>query len=227
MKFLSGLTTKLTLKIYSASRIGLALIMVPALMASILAVSGALAAPAATNPDGDLSIEPITAYNFVVDSNVLTPATYGPKSATLGAKFCNTGSNALTDLTAYIGNYDGGGSPTPGVFPTRDSSTFALEHGHLLNTGLYSLTHEGGSAGVADATRYIGDLAAGECKTQYWLVSYPQTNPAGTVSVTGGSIKPDDDLWLNYDFWASANDGGTPLTADERIKVTMRNEISA
>jgi hypothetical protein len=185
----------------------------------------AFAAPSAANPDGDLRIDPITAYNFVVDSNVLSPSTYGPESATLGAKFCNDGGNDLTDVYAYIGDYSG--TPTPGIYPTRDSATFGGEHDHLLNTGLYSLTHEGGSAGLADATRYIGTIPAGECITQFWLVSYPRTTPDGTVSVTGGSIKPFDDLWLEYDFWATANDGGTPLTADETTRVTMRNEISA
>jgi LPXTG-site transpeptidase (sortase) family protein len=191
---------------------------------ALLTAVPAMAAPSAANPDGDLRIEPITAYNFVVDSNVLSPSTYAPESATLGAKICNDGTNDLTDVFMYIGDFSGG---TPGIYPTRDSATFAGEHDHLLNTGLYSLTHEGGSLGLADATRYISAIPAGECVTQYWLVSYPRTNPAGTVSVTGGSIKPFDDLWLEYDIWATAQDGGTPLAADVTTKVTMRNEISA
>ncbi len=239
MKMVSISPAKLASKIYPVTRVALAFLVIPALLAAALAIPGVrevLAAPLAGNPNGDLEIKPITAYNFVVDSNVLTPATYAPRSATLGAKFCNNGSNALTDVVAYIGNYNGGTSSTPGIYPSRDSSAFGGEHDHLLNTGDYFLIHEGGSAGTADATRYIGDLAAGECKTQYWLVTYPRkangvapdyTFDEGNVSVTGGSIKPDDDLWLNYDFWATADDGGSPLKADERIKVTMRNEISA
>ncbi len=39
--------------------------------------------PTRANPDGDLEINPITAYNFVVDSNVLSPSTYAPESAML------------------------------------------------------------------------------------------------------------------------------------------------
>ena len=108
MKLFSTLTHKVSLKIYSFTRIALALIMLPALIASIFAVPGvrdAFASPLAGNPDGVLKIEPITAYNFVVDSNVLTPATYGPKAATLGAKVCNTGPTALANVFAYIGNF--------------------------------------------------------------------------------------------------------------------------
>jgi uncharacterized repeat protein (TIGR01451 family) len=38
---------------------------------------------------------------------------------------------------------------------------------------------------------------------------------------------PSDDLWLNYDIWASAQDGATTRRVDKTSKVTMRNEISA
>ena len=61
--------------------------------------------------------------------------------------------------------------------------------------------------------------------TQYWLVSYPQLDTTGK-SVTGG-IKPDDDLWLEYDIWASADAAGAALRADVTRRATMRNEISA
>ena len=40
-------------------------------------------------------------------------------------------------------------------------------------------------------------------------------------------IKPDDDLVLDYDIWATADDGGVPLAADDTRTATMRNEISA
>ena len=43
----------------------------------------------AANPDGDLRIEAFNAPNFVVDSNIETPATYGPRAVHLGAQFCN------------------------------------------------------------------------------------------------------------------------------------------
>src|SRR5215207_9635166 len=52
----------------------------------------------ATNPSGDLRIEVITAYNFIVDSNVESPSTYAPEAATIGAKFCNDGTNDMTNV---------------------------------------------------------------------------------------------------------------------------------
>src|SRR5215207_3734335 len=134
----------------------------------------------ATNPSGDLRIEVITAYNFIVDSNVESPSTYAPRAATLGAKFCNDGANDLSDVFGYVGNYDPNGDlnpidSTPGIYPSRTHPGLA---------GTFSLTHEGGSAGLNDATRYVGTIPAGECRTQYWLVSYPRLDGAGN-SVTG------------------------------------------
>jgi hypothetical protein len=181
----------------------------------------------AANPNGDLSINIITAYNFVVDSNVETPATYAPEAATVGAQICNTGSNDMTDVQIYIGDYS---TQTYGTYPTRDSSTgaFIAEHPHLADTGTYSFTHEGGSAGTDDAYRYIPTLDAGECTTQYWVISYPRrANPDNSGTTVTGNIKPEDDLYLFYDIWATAIDGGTSITADQRRRATMRNEISA
>lgn len=171
---------------------------------------------AAANPSGDLRIEVFTAYNVIVDSNVETPATYAPEAFHVGMQVCNDGSNAMTDVSAYIGNYINGSSDTPGVYPSRTHSGL---------TGTFSLTHHGGSAGTRDAVRYVGNLAAGACATQYWLVGYPRLDDTGK-SVTLG-IKPDDDLWLEYDIWATALDAGVPTTAETTRKVTMRNEISA
>jgi len=192
----------------------------------------------AANPSGDLRIVPLSAYNFVVDSNVTTPATYAPEAGTVAAQFCNDGGNDLTDVSVYVGDFKGSvAASTPGVYPVSDSDVADADSypydtqfntaTHLQNSGEYSLTHEGGSAGTGDATRYIGTIPAGECVTQYWIVSYPRLkNGDSTVSVTG-NVKPDDDLWLNYDFWASAKDGASALLADTTRKVTMRNEISA
>jgi hypothetical protein len=185
----------------------------------------------AANPDGTLKIEIITAYNFIVDSNVTTPATHAPKSATIGAKVCNTGGTAMTGVTAYVGDFKGTvATSTPGTYPVRDSdtdATFKATSPHLADSGDYSLTHEGGSAGKADAVRYIGSLAAGACRVEYWLVSYPRLkNGDPTQSVTGG-IKPGDDLWLEYDIWVAATEGVTPRLADVTRRATMRNEISA
>ena len=53
-------------------------------------------ARAQTTVDGPLRMEVITAYNFVVDSNVETPASYSPSAAHLGVKIVNTGSTTLS-----------------------------------------------------------------------------------------------------------------------------------
>lgn len=183
-------------------------------------VLATVAVATAANPTGDLRIEIIAAYNLVVDSNVESPSTYAPEAATLGAKICNDGANDLTDAFAYIGNFNTAtpSSSTPGRYPSVTNPSTG-------QVGTFSLTHEGGSAGMNDATRYIGAIPAGECVTQYWLISYPRLDDNGD-SVTRG-IKSDDDLVLSYDIWASANDGATALTADDTRTVTMRNEISA
>ena len=167
----------------------------------------------AANPAGDLRIEVGTAYNFVVDSNVESPSTYAPRSAYLSATYYNDGTNALTDVWAYIGDYT---NNTPGVYPSRT---------HAGLVGTFSLQHEGGSLGTADASRYLRTLDPGESVTVYWLVSYPNLDEEGNT-VTGG-IKPDDDLWLQYSIWGTAQDGGAPLEAEVDRTVTMRNEISA
>ena len=181
------------------------------------------AAPSdAANPTNGLRIEIMAAYNAVVDSNVESPSTYAPRAGMLGAHFCNDGTNTLTNVWAYIGDYVAGGASTPGVYPRRT---------HMSLVGFppdskFALTHEGGSAGLADASRYIGTIRPGECKMVYWLVGYPNLDANGDA-VWGPSIKPDDDLWLEYDIWATAQRAGTPIVADQTRTLTMRNEISA
>lgn len=171
----------------------------------------------AANPSGDLRIEIMSAYNFVVDSNVESPSTYAPRSAYLGAKIYNDGTNDLTDVYAYIGNFT---NSTPGIYPARTHMTLAAPPGG------FSLIHEGGSAGTMDATRYMGTIPAGGYVAVYWLVSYPNLDVNGDA-VWGPSVKPDDDLWLEYYVWATANDAGSPAAADVKRTITMRNEISA
>jgi len=179
-------------------------------------------AAAAVQPqDGGLRIEAIYGPNLIVDSNVESPSTYAPRSATFAAKVCNTGGTTLTDIFVSVGNYDlnndgNGSDSTPGIYPTKT---------HAPLVGTFSLTHEGGSARTLDATRYMFTLTANECRFQYWLFSYPRLDNLGN-SVTGG-IKPDDDLKLDFDMWASASDGGTPRSVNIMHTVTMRNEISA
>lgn len=173
----------------------------------------------AQNPSGDLRIEVIAAYNLVVDSNVESPSTYAPRSAYLGAKIWNDGPNDITNAFAYIGNF---ASNTPGIYPPRAQ----LPHLGPLTTNMFALTHEGGSAGTADATRSLGTIPAGGYVPVYWLISYPNVGTNG-AAVWGPSVKPDDDLWLNYDIWATAKDEDVDRTASVTRKVTMRNEISS
>lgn len=171
---------------------------------------------------GTLSVEIIAAPNLVVDSNALSPSTYAPKVATVIGKICNTGSDPLTNVTAYIGDYTGGGAVlgTPGVYPVKSNVTIGAQ----LYSGSYSFTHLGG---IADASRAMGSLAAGACRYQYWSFEYPHLANAGTIPTWGSSVKPDDDLYLDFDIWAIGYEGVTQRTANAIHSATMRNEISA
>lgn len=209
--------------------------------------------PISYDAPGGLTIEPIVAYNLIVDSNVLSPSSYGPSSATMGAKFCNPSTTVtLNNAWAYIGNYDANydgtlGDAAIGTYPVRkgtapayDPAAFAAAYGNATTNPIvdatstdyggpaFSLQHESGSVSVTqDASRYLGTLDPGECVTQYWLVSYPRkaqgSSWSGWRDVTGG-VKGEDDLWLPFFFWGSADTVGTSY--DWRA-VTMRNEISA
>ncbi len=190
-------------------------------VAAFALVCGAAAAHAGL-ADGALRVEMITAYNLVVDSNAGTPSSYAPRSAYLGATFHNEGAVSLTDVLARIGDYKGGTGDTPGVYPSRVHPGLT---GPLAG-GAFALVHEGGRAGLADATRYIASIPAGGSVTIYWLIGYPQLDVNG-VPTWGASVKPDDDLWLQYDVWATAKEGGTSRAVDLTRTVTLRNEISA
>ena len=202
---------------------GLLLAVVLALLASLTRTSESFAA-------GTLTVEILASYNLVVDSNVETPATYAPEVATVGGRYCNTGDAALTDVRAYIGNYDPAtpASSTPGVYPSRDSSqgAFQSEHPHLANSGTYSFTHVGGSAGTDDASRFLGTLEPGECEVQYWHFTYPRRgNPNNTGDAVWGLTRdPNDDLRLEFDMWGASTEGAS---ANATWQARMRNEISA
>ena len=168
------------------------------------------------NPSGDLRIELIAGHNFTVRNNIESQPGTSPYAAVLGAKIFNDGTTVMTNVYAYIGNYDGGGSPTPGIYPSRT---------HPGLTGTLSLQHVGGSVGLADASRYIGRLEPGESITMYWLVEYPLMDETGQ-NVTLGS-KPDDDLFLYFDIWARADQGASTYTADVRRRVYMRRMLQA
>ncbi|HEX7705984.1 MAG TPA: SdrD B-like domain-containing protein [Thermoanaerobaculia bacterium] len=181
---------------------------------------------------GALRVEIVNGYNLVVDSNVTSPSTYGPSAAYIGANVCNIGNAPLQNVIAYTGDYKNGIGSTPGLFPVFNSA--GDPRTHLTNTGTYSLTLESGTTGLPNATRYIGDLEPGQCRIQYWLITYPQCvnvggerdTPPCEVSITGG-VKPDDDLSLNYDIWATTSTAIAQPTVSQRRSLTMRNEISA
>ncbi|MCI5156850.1 MAG: hypothetical protein D3906_00115 [Candidatus Electrothrix sp. AUS1_2] len=211
----------------------------------VMLVCGVLPVAAqAANPDGQLRIEIISAYNLVVDSNVTTPATYAPEAATLGAKVCNDGTEAMNEVQVYIGNYDwdhddNAATPninSPGTYPVFDST--GDSRSWLANTGEYSFTHESGSfTSDSDASRaWVGTLEPGECRVEYWVVSYPRCvnvggspqSPPCDTAITGGSTTADD-LSLSYDIWATGSYGaaGTALEAEDSRSLTLRSEISA
>lgn len=169
-----------------------------------------------------LRVEVVTAPNFVVDSNVESPSTYGPRAAYIGVRVWNDTAAALSNVFVYIGDYVDGAHDTPGIYPRRAHMTLT----GFAPDGKFALTHEGGSAGTADATRYVGTIPAGGYKTAYWLVSYPTKDSLGHA-VWGPSVKPFDDLWLQYDVWAVGASSGAPVTSLVTSTVTLRNEISA
>jgi hypothetical protein len=193
--------------------------------------------PTAAAAPGDLNITIHAAFNLIVDSNVSSPSTYAPRVATVNGRFCNSSGSTMTDVYGYIGN---SAANTPGVYPALDTnaSGFAATYpqwSYLANTGSYAFQHVGGATGTADATRYIGDIEAGQCKVQYWSFTYPACAntavagvpvepPCTTTPTWGPSVKPDDDLSLRFDIWGTGSGGG----ADNKSwTMTMRNEISA
>jgi uncharacterized repeat protein (TIGR01451 family) len=191
-------------------------------LAGLVVVLGWGASLYAATQDGPLRVEVITAYNLIVDSNAGTPSSYAPRSAYIGVTFHNDGATALNDVFACIGNYNGGTGATPGIYPARTHADLMGP----LDGGAFAFTHEGGSAGLADATRYLASIPAGESVTVYWLVGYDQLDVHGTP-LWGDSVKPDDDLWLEYDVWATAREGATERTVDLTRTMTFRNEITA
>ena len=199
----------------------LTMLLIAVLLGGILLVQVSL-----VHAQSDLGVEIVAGYNLVVDSNSTSPSTYAPSVATVMGRFCNNTLSDMTNVIAYIGD-----SSAPGQYPQLDSAT-DLPGGHpLWNTGIYAFRHVGGRIGTADATRYIGTLPAGECRVQYWHFEYPRCrneggawrDPPCVVPTWGTSVKPDDDLALSFDIWATADS----YSGSASWTMTMRNEISA
>ncbi len=188
--------------------------------------------------------EPLNAYNLVVDSNINGMSTASPSAATVIVRFCNTGDAPLTNVTGYIGDYNPTtpANSTIGIYPPRSTGDagFSTQHPALMDITptTYRFQHIGGALGTADGARYMGTLAVGECRYQYWHFTYPlcegnlsapcqKTNPLASAT-WGESVKPQDDLWLTFDTWATSDQyplaSGVP---NDNWKMTMRNEISA
>ena len=88
---------------------------------------------------------------LLVDSN--DPAS-GPQVAVAYATVSNTGTAIAHDVYMYIGN-----GITPGTFaPGSDGDSLSM------------------LGGATDATRFILNLAPGESKTVYWMLTYPLTD---------------------------------------------------
>jgi hypothetical protein len=200
------------------------------LLIALLLAGALLLQVSAVHAQSNLSVEIIAGYNLVVDSNTSSPSTYAPGVATVMGRFCNNTGSTMTNVYGYIGDF---GAGTPGVYPVKTDPNLPAP---LAGSGNYSFVHLGGQIGTADAVREIGTLAAGECKVQYWHFLYPHCEnvwdgsqwvwedpPCSGSPVWGDSVKPDDDLSLSFDMWATA-DG---YSGSASWTMTMRNEISA
>jgi protocatechuate 3,4-dioxygenase beta subunit len=190
-----------------------------------LAVLGQFQTANASEPPLRVTIQ--AAHNLVVDSNVTSPSTYAPRVATVTGNFCNTTDDPMSNVYGHIGNY---AAQTPGEYPA--TTDWVIDPGRP-----YAFTHIGGAIGTADATRYVGDLEPGQCKVQYWSFTYPACAhdalgepvepPCTTTPTWGSSIKPDDDLSMQFDVWATADGPGGPFAENASWTMTTRNQISA
>lgn len=159
----------------------------------------------ADNPDGDLEIQLLSGSNLIIGQSGT-----GPELIYIGAKITNNGQDDLTDISISIGDFD---NTTPGIYPSRE---------HTGLSGRLALSHQSAGGNYSDANRYVGDLAAGKSVVQYWLVEYPRTDQNGTsVSLTDLIA---DDLWLEYDVWATAKDAGNPLAANTSQILNFRSQ---
>jgi uncharacterized repeat protein (TIGR01451 family) len=192
------------------------------IVALLLVFAAASPASAGEAASGALRLEVIAAPNLVVDSNIGTPNSQSPYGAYIGARIWNDGATDLTNVMVCIGNYNGGTNSTPGIYPSRAHAGLV---GPLTN-GTFAITHVVGSGGLEDATRYLGTIKAGQYVPVYWLTIYPLLD-VNRKPVYNDPIDNNDDLWLQYDVWGTAQQAGVTRTASLTSKVTMRREISA
>ncbi len=150
-----------------------------------------------------------TAFNFIVDSNIESPAGVNPETAYLTAEVCNHTGATVNDLFVNIGDHTTG---TPGDYPGPITWPGL--------TGSFELKHV---ADVSDATRFVGTLEDGECRSFYWMVSYPFLDDAGDA-VFGVNSDPSDDLELSFDVWAN-HSGCADVSSSHTV--FFRNEITA
>ncbi|MFM8321603.1 MAG: SdrD B-like domain-containing protein, partial [Chloroflexota bacterium] len=184
----------------------------------------------------DLTVTILAGYNLVVDSNVSSPSTYAPSVATVAGKFCNKGASTMTNVYGYIGDNLPAGASTPGIYPARTAdAAFIAKHPRLDTPGVvYRFNHLGGVLGAKDASRYIGTLAPGECRVQYWHFTYPMCEANDSAPCDGGnspvwgiSNTYFDDLYLNFDIWGTGTYNSSTVSDTKTWTMTMRNEISA
>ena len=93
----------------------------------LLGLSGQVATAALQ--DGALRMEVITAYNFVVDSNVESPSTNGPSAAHLGVKIYNDGATPITDVYVKIGDLT---NPATSAYATSGATDTACRRLSLV-----------------------------------------------------------------------------------------------
>jgi protocatechuate 3,4-dioxygenase beta subunit len=206
-------------------------------LTSLLAVIGVLAGSFAgvqpAQAAANLTVRIIAAPNLIVDSNVLTPATEQPIVATVIGEFCNISGSTMNNVVGYIGN-----GTTPGTYPVNANPVMGSGGDQTDYLGNYSFTHLGG---VADATRYIGDIPANTCRYQYWSFTYPKTarydadhdnvddglTADPVIPSWGNSVKPADDLQLQFVIWGNYSPPTGQAISTATHTATLRNEISA
>ncbi|MEL7341951.1 MAG: hypothetical protein AAGM67_15830, partial [Bacteroidota bacterium] len=162
-----------------------------------------LSSAIAGNPDGDLEIELLNNHHLVID-----PSSDGPGLVYIGATFHNRGDNALQNVRVNIGDKS---QNLAGTYPTRTHSGLS---------GSFALQQVDAGTEANDASRFISSIPAGESITQYWLVAYPRQDAQGKwVCQNAGT---EDDLWLSYDIWASADDAAILLEANTSQQLHFR-----